>query len=149
MKYFYLVFSTAFAAVLLSGCGSNKELQQRSPAQFDQSYFSSTTNSLQLFIAVKAIQLNRISLDSVYFRGMKSPLELDSENPGVYTAHFNTGNKDLIMSSDPAEEYANKMPQMPVKVPFELKQDEAVVVFKDNNKRKYYKITGIKERSIE
>ena len=149
MKYFYLVFSTVFAAVLLSSCGSNKELQERSPAQFEQSYFTSTTNSLQLFIPVKAIQVNRISLDSVYFRGMKSPLELDSENTGVYTAHFNTGNKDLIMSSDPSEEYANKMPQMPVKVPFELKEDEAVVVFKDNNKRKYYKITGIKERSKE
>ena len=149
MKHLSLVFSAVFAAVLFSGCGSNKELQQRSPAEFDQSYFSSTTNSLQLFIPVKAIQLNRISLDSVYFRGMKSPLELDSDNTGVYTAYFNTGNKDLIMSSDPAEEYANKMPQMPVKAPFELKEDEAVVLFKDNNKMKYYKITGIKERSIE
>lgn len=149
MKYFYLVFSTVLAAILLSSCGSNKELQERSPAQFDQSYFTSTTNSLQLFIPVKAIQHNRITLDSVYFRGMKAPLELDSENISVYTAHFNTGNKDLIMSSDTTEEYANKMPQMPVKVPFELKPDEAVVVFKENNKKKYYKITGIKERSEE
>ena len=149
MKYLYLVFSTAFAVILLSSCGSNKELQERSPAQFEQSYFTSTTNSLQLFIPVKAIQVNRISFDSVYFRGMKSDLKPDPEKTGVYTAHFNTGNKDLIMSSDPAEEYANKMPQMPVKVPFEINEDEAVVVYKDNNRRKYYKITGIKERSKE
>ncbi|MFO7720241.1 MAG: hypothetical protein R6W85_07360 [Gillisia sp.] len=149
MKYFYLAFSTLFTAVLLSSCASNKDLQERSPAQFDQPYFTSNTNSLELFIPVKAIQPNRISLDSVYFRGMKSPLELDSAKTGVYMAYFSTGNKDLIMSSDPAEEYANMMPQMPVKVPFELKEDEAVVVFKENNKRKYYKITGIKERSKE
>ncbi|MFO7843475.1 MAG: hypothetical protein R6V16_06660 [Bacteroidales bacterium] len=149
MKYFYLVFTTVLAAVLLSSCGSNKELQERSPAQFEQAYFTSTTNSLQLFIPVKAIQVNRISLDSVYFRGMKSALQLDPENSGVYTAQFSTGEKDLIMSSDPKEEYANKMPQMPVKVPFEIKEDEAVVVFEENNKKKYYKITGIKERAKE
>ncbi|CAM4082910.1 hypothetical protein [Gillisia limnaea] len=149
MKYFYLVFSTVLAAVLLNSCASNKELQEGSPAQFDQSYFTSTSNSLQLFIPVKAIQANRISLDSVYFRGMKSALQQDPENTGVYTAQFNTGNKELIMSSDPAEEYANKVPQMPVKVPFELKSDEALVVFKENNKKKYYRITGIKERSKE
>ncbi len=149
MKYFYLAFSTVIAAVLLSSCGSNKELQERSPAQFDQSYFTSTTSSLQLFIPVKVIQPNRISLDSVYFRGMKSALQQDPENMGVYTAQFNTGKKDLIMSSDPKEEYANKMPQMPVKAPFELKEDEALVVFKENNKKKYYKITRIEERSQE
>lgn len=149
MKYFYLAFSTVIAAILLSSCGSNKELQERSPAQFEQPYFTSTKNSLQLFIPVKAIQVNKISLDSIYFRGMKSALQLDPENAGIYTAHFNTGNKDLIMSSDPAEEYANKMPQMPVTAPFELKDDEAVVVFEENNKKKYYKITGIEERSKE
>ena len=149
MKYFYLVFSSVLAAVLFSSCASNNKLQERAPAQFDQAYFTSTTNSLQLFIPVKAIQPNRINLDSVYFRGMKSPLGIDPANTSVYTAYFNAGNKDLIMSSDPAEEYANKMPQMLVKVPFELKEDEAVIVFKENNKRKYYKITGIKERSKE
>lgn len=149
MKYFYLVFSTVLAAVLLSSCGSNKELQERSPANFEQSYFISGTDSLQLFIPVKAIQVNRISLDSVYFGGMRSALKPDPENSSVYTAHFNTGNKDLIMSSDPSEEYANKMPQTPVKVPFELKEDEAVIVYQENNQRKYYKITGIEERSKE
>lgn len=149
MKYFYLIPSTILATVLLYSCASNKELQERSPAQFDQSYFTSTTNSIQLFIPVKAIKPNRISLDSVYFRGMKSALLQDQENMSVYTAQFNTGNKDLIMSSDPVEEYANKVPQMPVKVPFEIMSDEAVVVFKENNKKKYYKITGIKERSKE
>jgi hypothetical protein len=80
---------------------------------------------------------------------MKSALQQDPENMGVYTARFNTGNKDLIMSSDPVEEYANKLPQIPVKVPFEIKSNEALVVFKENNKKKYYKITGIKERSKE
>lgn len=149
MKYFYLVFSTILTAVLLSSCGSNKELQERAPAQFEQSYFISGTNSLELFIPVKAIQVNRISLDSVYFRGMNSALQQDPENASVYTAQFSTGKKDLIMSSDPKEEYANKMPQMPVKVPFELKDDEAVVVFEENNKKKYYKITGIEERAKE
>ena len=147
MKYIYFLFSAIFISALFSNCAGNRELQERAPAQFRQAYFTSTENSINLYIPVVTIQTDQVALDSVYFRGLKAPLQQDSELPGVYVAQFSTAKQDLIMSSDPKEEYANKMPQKADKIHFELKDDEAVVVFTQNKKTKYYKITGIAEGS--
>ena len=149
MKYIYLLLSAVIITAVFSNCGGNKELQERAPAQFQEAYFTSTGNSLKLYIPVVSIQTNRIVLDSVYFRGSKAALQQDDQKNGVYIAEFDTGKQDLIMSSDPLEEYINKMPQKAEKVPFELKDDEAIIVFIQNNKVKYYKITGIAEGSEE
>ena len=124
-------------------------MQERPPAQFQQAYFTSNQDSINLYIPVVILQTNQVALDSVYFRGLKATLQEDVQDPGVYIAQFYKGKQDLRMSSDPKEEYANKMPQKAEKVPFELQDDEALIVFTQNNKTKYFKITGILERSKE
>lgn len=149
MKYIYFLLSAVFIAALFSNCAGNKELQERSPAKFRQTYFTSTQDSTTLYISIGIIQTNQVTLDSVYFQGLKASLREDTQNPGVYFAQFYKGKQDLIMSSDPKEEYGNKMPQKSEKVPFDLQDDEAVIVFTQNNKTKYYKITGISEGSEE
>lgn len=149
MKYIYFLLSAAFITAIFSNCAGNKELQERAPAQFKQAYFTSTQDSIKLYIPVGAIQTDRVSLDSVYFKGLKATLQKDLQNPGIYFAQFYIGKQDLIMSSDPKEEYVNKMPQKSEEVPFELEDDEAVIVFTQNNKTKYFRITGIQERSKE
>ena len=149
MKYIYFLLSAVFITAIFSNCAGNKELEERPPAQFQQAYFTSTQDLIELYIPLVTIQSNRVALDSVYFRGLKSILQEDAQDPGVYFAQFYKGKQDLIMSSDPKEEYANKMPQKAGKLPFELQDDEAVIVFTQNNKTKYFKITGILERSIE
>ncbi len=146
MKYFYLLFSAIITTALFTNCAGNKDLQARPPAQLGGVYTVTDASSVQLFIPVKTIQTNRVSLDSVYFRGRSAVLEPDAITPGMFSARFNTGKPDLIMSSDTREEYANKMPVKAVKTPFSLDDDEAILVFTQNNKTKYYKITGIRER---
>lgn len=149
MKYIYLLFSAVIITSVFSNCAGNQELQKRAPAQFQNAYFTSTGNSIKLYIPVVTIQTKQLKLDSVYFQGLKAALQQDDQQNGVYIAEFDTGKQDLIMSSDPKEEYANRMPQKAEKIPFELLDDEAVIVFTQNNKVKYYKITGIVERSEE
>ncbi len=149
MKYIYFILSAAFITAIFSNCGGNKELQERPPAQFRQAYFTSNQDSITLYIPVVTIQTKQVALDSVYFRGLKAALQEDVQNTDVYFAHFNKGKQDLIMSSDPKEEYVNKMPQKAEKVPFEIQNDEALIVFTQNNRTKYFKITGILERSKE
>ena len=146
MKYFYLLFSAIIATTFFTNCAGNKDLQERSPAQMGGVYTVTDASSLTLFIPVETIQTNRVSLDSVYFRGRAAVLEQEGATPGLFKARFNTAKPDLIMSSDPREEYANKMPEKSGKTPFEIKEDEAILVFTQNNKTKYYKITGIRER---
>lgn len=146
MKAPFFLFSIVLFS-MLSSCGSNKELQERAPAQFNETYYSETEDGLDLYIPVAVIQENRVQLESVYFRGMHSPLELDAEKTNLYVASFTTGKGDKIMHEDPNEEYGNKAPQAPKESPFEIKEDEAILVFKQNDKTKYYKLTGIEERN--
>ena len=44
------------------------------------------------------------------------------------------------------KEYGNKPPQMPEDSPFMIEKDEAILVFTQNDKLKYYKLTGIVEK---
>ena len=146
MKKLLFLLSSIFALTLITGCGSNKELQERAPAQFQDIYYTEGENGLDLYIPVAVIQENRVSMDSVYFRGMKSPLVRDSEQTNLFIANFSTGAMD-IMSIDPAEENKNRLPQRTEKVPFEIQDDEAILVFTQNNKTKYYKLTGIEAQN--
>jgi len=146
MRKLLFLFSSIFALSLITGCGSNKELQERSPAQFQDIYYTQGENGLDLHIPVAAIQDTRVSLESVYFRGMKSTLVQDSEQTNLFKANFSTNGMG-IMSSDPAEENKNRVPQKPEDVPFDIEDNEAILVFSQNNKTKYYKLTGIEEKN--
>jgi hypothetical protein len=52
---------------------------------------------------------------------------------------------DLIMSADPRDEYGNKPPGIQKKIPFDLNDDEAVLLYSINGQESYHKITGIKQ----
>ncbi|MFD1094476.1 hypothetical protein [Salegentibacter chungangensis] len=147
MKYVYFLFSSMMLLGLVTGCGSNKELQERAPAQFQEVYFSTDDSGVNLYIPVAVIQDNRVKLESVYFKGMKSDLAQDEEQPNLYVANFGVPQGDFVMSDDPKEEYGNKAPQKPEKSPFEIDKDEAILVFTQAGKTKYYKLTGITEKN--
>ncbi len=147
MKFIYTSLSFIFLMTIFSGCGSNQKLQEKSPAQLGTAYFTEDRKTVKLYIPVKAIQENRVSLDSAYFKGQKAELKKDPEIDGVYSAEFDSGNRSFVLSSDPREEYGNRMPVIPEEIPFELNEDEAVIVFTENNKVKFYKIRGIKRQT--
>ncbi len=146
MKYLYLLFSVAFVTGLFANCAGNKDLQEKAPATMEKTYYTTQNEELTLYIPVIAIQTNRVSLDGVYFRDKKEDLFKSKDFPGVYMATFQMGKPDMIMSSDPKEEYANKMPQKTEKMNFNLEDDEAILIYSQNSKVKYYKLTGIQEK---
>lgn len=141
-----LRFLSAAIVLTLFACGSSQELQERVPAQFGKVTYTYSSDGIQLEIPVVAIQDNRMQLDTVYFHGMKSELVKDQEKPNRYVANFNIGSSDMVMSSDPTEEYGNKAPQKPEKSPFKINDDEAILVFKQDEQTKFYKLTGIVEK---
>ncbi|HSM64385.1 MAG TPA: hypothetical protein VK833_10645 [Gillisia sp.] len=146
MKYLYLLLSATLITVLLASCAGNKDLQEKAPANMENAYYTSQGESIILYIPVSSIQTNRVSLDSVYFRNKKADLTTSPDMPGVYMATFEMGKPDMIMSIDPKEEYGNKVPQKVEKMDFDLKEDEAVLIYTQNSNVKYYKLTGVKER---
>ena len=89
-----------------------------------------------------------IQLDSVFFRNMKTGLkrELNSKPTkfvGVYTLP-NTKH-DYNLNKDSLKEYGNKVPDVSLNIPFELKKDEAVVRYLYKGNTHYFKIEEVIE----
>lgn len=145
IKSLFFLFGI-FTLVLFASCGSNKDLQEQVPAQFNDAYYTYNSNGIELSIPVITIQDERISLDAVYFHGMKSDLKKSEEMPNLYVAKFRMGMGDVVMHEDPKKEYGNQLPQLPEKSPFSIEKDEAILVFTQDDKIKYYKLTGIVEK---
>ncbi|MFV8225306.1 hypothetical protein [Christiangramia aquimixticola] len=146
MKRTLPLLAGIFILAIFASCGSNKDLQQRAPAQFSEISYTYNSNGISLHIPVKAIQENRVNLEAVYFHGMKSALIKSEDQPNLYVANFRMGSGEMVMDVDPAKEYGNKPPQMPEESPFSIEEDEAILVFTQNDKLKYYKLTGIVEK---
>ena len=105
-------------------------------------------SGINLYIPIHH-QPNNIVLDSVYFKGRGTLLE--QVKPNLFIGRFLTtiSKPDLIMSNAPFKEYGNKVPRIQKDIPFELKDNECVLSYLENNKKKYYKISGIlKEEPI-
>ncbi|HKJ48187.1 MAG TPA: hypothetical protein VJ973_03815 [Christiangramia sp.] len=139
-------FAAIFTLALFASCGSNKDLQERAPAQFSEVYYTYNSDGIELNIPVVSIQDQLISLDAVYFHGMKSALNKSEEQPNLYVANFRMGMGDTVMHEDPKEEYGNTPPQLPEESPFSIEKDEAILVFTQGDNIKYYKLTGIVEK---
>jgi hypothetical protein len=93
-----------------------------------------------------------IKLDSVFFRNMKTELKQDINAGthnfvGVFT--ILKAQHDYNLDKDPLKEYGNQAPNVSLKIPFELKKNEAVVSYLYEGNTHYYKIeTLVKIRPI-
>lgn len=139
-----------------SQCASTPKLEKRAPLELGNVYFNEWVagaryggSGINLFIPVQS-SLNNIQLDTVYFRGKQAKLE--HINDTLFVGRFETyKNKpqDIIMSNEPYGEYGNNAPKIPEKIPFELKEDECVVSYKNASKTKFFKITNIVKKQNE
>jgi len=154
MKAFINYFLGMFAVVSLSGCANGKKLQEEAPVAFQQAYYTihlaqddSNASRMNLFIPAKDVDQSQVKLDSVYFRGRSAELVKDDQQADLYVGYFEMAgrNKDFVMHRDPEKEFGNTVPVLE-KIPFDLKADEAVVVYSKNGKPGYYKLTGVREK---
>lgn len=158
MKFIkYGIFSILLLTIMtsFSQCSSSKTLQEKAPATFGEVYFQRWNAGIQgggsginLFISVEDAN---VVLDSVYFRGKSAKLETKPQNKSLYIAYFKTEfnqPKDIVMSSNPLDEYNNPLPIQKEKIPFTLKDSECVVSYKDGQTTKYFKIENITEKEV-
>lgn len=137
-----------------SQCSSAQKLQEKAPTKFGEVYCESWVAGVQgggsginIFIPVSDTS---IKLDSVYFRGQAEKLSTKPQNKQLFIGYFkteaNTQKGDIIMSGNPNEEVGNQMPKLPKKIPFELKDSECVITYKEGETTKYYKIENVVEK---
>lgn len=148
-RYLLLTIIT-IASLSFSQCASTYKLQETTPMVFGQVYYQSWVagvkgggSGVNLYIPIEKNPKNMV-LDSVYYKSKR--LALEQANPNLYVGRIrNIANQkpDIIMSNEPYAEYGNSVPQIQYSIPFELKDDECVLVYTEGENQKYYKLTGI------
>ena len=157
MKLFTNVFVMAIIMISFSQCSSAQKLQSKALVKFGQAYYQNWVAGVQgggsgidIFIPVEQKTSREIiKLDSVYFRGKVTKLERKPNTASLFIGRFTSEKyqkKDIIMSSNPKDEYGNEAPKLKVKIPFELKENECVVSYIEDNKVKYFKIENVMEK---
>ena len=90
-----------------------------------------------------------VVFDSIYFKGRKTKVQLKKDRKGtnLFGKFYRRSktNNNIELHKDTTKEYNNKPPKKEDKLPFELKENEAIISYKDAGKTKYYKVENIKK----
>lgn len=161
MKFFKIVSFSLLMLIILtsfSQCSSTQKLQKKAPTDFSKVYFQRWTagikdggSGIALYLELASELPKNIVLDSVYFRGKPAKLETKTQDSLLFIGYFRTDSnqkRDIIMSSNPLDEYHNKLGTVDENIPFELKDDECVISYKMGKDTKYFKIENIIEKEI-
>jgi hypothetical protein len=87
---------------------------------------------------------SNIQLQKVYFQNQEASFKLKPKNTYVAYFYHRNSKQDYIMDSDSIKEYGNTPPVVS-RPKFNLKPNEAVLLYLKNGKTYYFKITNAKE----
>lgn len=142
----------ALLSITIFGCCASKvKAQNEHPFKVLEATYANSVGEQPDMIetTLKIITNNpEIQLDSVYFRNHKAPLKrVESTENSLFTGSFTTSTtpRDYILDSDPKQEFGNKPPATVSELPFEIKDNEAVISYFYKDKINYYKILEVKE----
>ena len=147
--HIYLL-ATVFAVVIV-GCKS-QSLETSAPFDIvDKTYFKwisgkQGTEGTSIRLEGRTKSLN-VSFSKVYFQNHEYDIVPEFNKDGfVIIGNFTEfRKKDKVMHRDPAAEYGNEIPKTEKKIPFDLQDDEAILLYSVNGMEGYHKITGIKQ----
>ncbi len=150
MKY----LSVLIFVIFFTQCKSIK-LDEKPPFKISSATYQnwlggqSGVNGINVKIIYKANK--SIQFDSIYLSNKVTKLEAkDANRNTVVFGYFNTSSfkNDLILDAVPIKELNNPIPEIK-KIPFELKENEAVISYKIKGKIRYYKVQHlVKEKTL-
>jgi len=141
--------------VIISQCSSAQKLQTTLPFQIGDIYYQNWVSGIQnggsgtnIYIQI-ASSTNKIELDSIYFHGRTAKLELINNMLAIGRfSSIISSNNDIVMSSNPNEEFGNKIPELKKKPAFELKDNQCVISYKIYGKTKYFLVDNIRKKEL-
>ncbi|MFD2566912.1 hypothetical protein [Pseudotenacibaculum haliotis] len=98
---------------------------------------------------------NDITFDKIYFAKKEGTITISKKEGKSYLiGQINTSKSrnekgDLILDKDPTKEINNKLPEQTKKIPFELKENEAVIAYTYKGKQRFYKVTKMKQTKTD
>ena len=153
MKKFAALISLFIFVIIFTFCAMKQELQSQFPQEIKLVYyqkeeFLNQEQGIKLYIEFIKPLASPIKLEKIYFQNQTAVVVQVTSS--TFVAHFKEQdkNQDLILDSNPAKEYGNKAPII-AKSTFDLKRDEAVLEYKNNNKTQFLKIRNIIEKKIK
>ncbi|MCK0114462.1 hypothetical protein [Gelidibacter sp. F63206] len=158
MKTLYLFSTIIMMSISASKCSEAKKMDKNAPSIIGEAYVESWTSEdgsgdsgYNLYIPMHSQENQDMLLDSVYFRNQIVKLDRKSEDSNILYVgvfkNFKKSNDDMIISSNPLDEMANKPPRVPQKIPFKIENTECIVSYKFKGDTRYFKIENIKEKS--
>jgi hypothetical protein len=147
-----LIFILTLVLSFIS-CNSYKtsHFQSESPLQIESPYYQFWVAGVQgggsgvnVFLPIKTPA--KITIDSLHFRGFRTAVET---KPNLIVGYFKDQanvSKDLILSSEPHQEYGNQLPLRQDKSPFVLDNDACIISYRVKGSVQYFKITNLKEK---
>lgn len=157
LKQLILIPIITLVMMSFSQCDRSK-FDKNSPIEISDSHYQSWVggkpgSSGTLVTIIAKVSNKHMVFDSIYFHKKATKLETQiKEEKLTLIANFierSYQDQDIVMSSDPKEEYGNKPPVLIKKIPFDLKNNEAIISYFIKEKKRYYKLTNIrKEKPI-
>jgi len=99
-------------------------------------------------VEVHLKEASKIIFDSLYFQGKKTRVEVFKKGKSTQIiAHFSRSKrrkKDLILDVNATKEFENTVPNLAI-FPFELKENEAILSYKVEERTVYFKIGKIQK----
>ena len=138
-------------AVIVIGCKS-QSLETSVPFNiYEKTYFNwvaakQGTEGTTIRLAGRTQSLN-ISFSKLFFQNHEYDIvpQFNSEGFLIEGTFSKFRDKEMIMHRDPAAEYGNQVPQVEKKIPFDLEDDEAILLYSVNGLEGYHKIKGINQ----
>ena len=144
MKYLLNILFASILVIVFSQCSSAQKLQESPSFNIEEVYSQKWIAGVQgggsginVFIPITT-ELKDITLDNLYFRGNMVASQTKPSSPKLYIGRF-------IGNANQKEGYKSTGD----KIPFDLKDNEAVVSYSEKGKIKYFKIENITEKPME
>ena len=151
MKSFNIYLFSFVLFLIMIGCKS-QNLETSAPFEIgEKTYFywvggQKGTQGTTITLEGETTSSN-ISFSKLYFQNHEYDVSPEYNSYGfTITGNFSKFRERAnVMHKDPLQEYGNKPPVPEKKIPFELEDDEAVLLYSVNGLEGYHKISGIKQ----
>ena len=151
-KYKFLSF---LVIAVIMGCANTYKLEKKSNLNFTESYFKSWSSGVKdggsgysIFLLLDKnfdLKNNKTEIKGIYFKEKYASIKAQGENKfqafvkdgSIVNVIVEKGKKEIVETKDDE------------KIPFELKENEAVISYLVNDKNKYVKIILNEKKTMD
>ncbi len=134
--------------VIFTQCASSQKMEINAPVTVKSPYFEKWYDlddaGFTLYIPIEKSE--NVILEYAYFKQKKIELTKE-EGQSVYVGKYTYAkkNKDLVMSSDPKDEFNNTVRGIE-RIPYRLKENECVVEYVKEGEKGHFRIPAVLEK---